>query len=545
MNLKFNALRNEKRFRSVSYTLVFLMMACLVLTVSILTHNLLPDWHATIMAGILLFIVIDRMYTYQHLKSLTAWSSEWAILLGAQWIVIAVFSRFLLSYANGPDAFVEDLSLMARGYVANFLTPEFVITLLLAVTLWFLSAQFLSLLDEMGLDMKLALGEDRPPIQADAVPAHQRMVSLIFTTGVVLVILTALTRLNLRNIAASSAGIPTVELNRFSGGEAGALLYFVFGLALLSLSRLISLQTHWNRLRIPVSSVNLPGQWAKYSLFFLLALAVLVSLLPAGNSLGFFSVLGTLFGFLFNAFFFLFQFLMFLALLLFSLPFLLFGKPLPFARSSAPPPLPPLPTQPIFPVGSSAIWELITSIFLWGSLVAILIYAFVRFVQQHEDVLAALRKSRVVNWLILAWNWLYKHVGTAGDSFARVISDGWQGIVARLDGKRSVPRPGWLSLRSMDPRRRVYFFYLAMIRRGGEQGMGREPSQTPAEYANTLEKVIPPASDDIGSITDAFIQARYSRREIHADDANLAKAAWERIRRALQAKARSEKSVRK
>src|SRR5215211_311646 len=198
MNLEFNALRNEKKFRSVSYMLVFLMMACLVLTVSILTHNLLPDWHATIMAGILLFIVMDRMYTYRHLKSLTAWSSEWAILLCAQWIVIAVFSRFLLSYADGPDALIADLSLMARGYIANFLSPEFVITLLLAVTLWFLSAQFLELLDEIGLDMKLALREDHPLIPADAVPAHQRMVSLIFTTGLVLVMLTAMTRLNLR-----------------------------------------------------------------------------------------------------------------------------------------------------------------------------------------------------------------------------------------------------------------------------------------------------------------------------------------------------------
>ena len=545
MNLEFNALGNEKRFRSVSYSLVFLMMACLILTVSILTHNLLPDWHATIMAGILLFIVIDRLYTYRHLKSLTAWSSEWAILLGTQWIVIAVFSRFLLSYADGPDALVADLSLMARGYVANFLSPEFVITLLLAVTLWFLSAQFLELLDEIGLDMKLALREDHPLIPADAVPAHQRMVSLIFTTGLVLVMLTAMTRLDLRNIAASTVGMPTVELNRFSGGEAGALLYFVFGLALLSLSRLMSLQTHWNRLRIPVSSTNLPGQWAKYSLFFLLTLAIVVSLLPAGNSLGFFSVLGTLFGFLFNAFFFLFQFMMFLALLLFSLPFLLLGKPPPFAGPSAPPPLPPLPTQTIFPASSSAIWELIRSIFLWGSLLAILVYAFVRFAQQHEDVLAALRKSRLVSWLILVWHWLYKHAGTARDSLARVISDGWQNITARLDRKRVLPRPGWISLRSMDPRQRVYFFYLAMIRRGGEQGLRREPSQTPAEYAGTLEKAIPSASDDIDSITDAFTQARYSRHEIDANDANLVKATWERIRRALQLKAKSEKSGRK
>ena len=57
-----------------------------------------------------------------------------------------------------------------------------------------------------------------------------------------------------------SDGLPELELNSLSGGEAGVLLYFVFGLALLSLSRLMSLQTHWNRLRIPVSSDNLARQ---------------------------------------------------------------------------------------------------------------------------------------------------------------------------------------------------------------------------------------------------------------------------------------------
>ena len=285
MNLEDKARRNEQKFRSVSYAFVFLMMACMVLTINVLIHNLLPDWHSGIMAGILLFIVIDRLYLHRYLKSLTPWSSEWAIALGVQWIVIAVFSRFLLSYVNGPAALVSDLALIARGYLAVLLTPEYVITLFLAATLWTLLTEFLELLDEMGLDMKWALAEHPPLVQAEMVPAHQRMVSLIFTTGVVLVVLTAMTRLNLQNVVSNSTGVPSVEWSRFSGGEAGALLYFVFGLALLSVSRLMSLQTHWNRVRIPVSSANLPRQWGIYSLVFLLLLALLVSALTAGDSL--------------------------------------------------------------------------------------------------------------------------------------------------------------------------------------------------------------------------------------------------------------------
>ena len=131
--------RKEKRFRSVSYALVFLMMACVVLTVSVLVHSLLPDWHASIMAGIVLFVVIDRLYTYRQLKSLTFLSREWTITLAAQWIVIALFSRLLLSYANGPDSLVADFSHLTRGDLVKLFTAEYVITLLLASAMWVLS----------------------------------------------------------------------------------------------------------------------------------------------------------------------------------------------------------------------------------------------------------------------------------------------------------------------------------------------------------------------------------------------------------------------
>lgn len=534
---------NQKRFRSVSYTLVFLMMACVVLTTSILVHNLLPDWRSSVMAGILLFVLVDRLYTYRHMKSLTFLSREWVMTLGAQWVVIGLCSRILLSYVNGPDALIADLALFARGDAAAFFTPEFVITLILAFVMWVLPAQFLELLDEIGLDMKIALQDDQAPIQSDVVPAHQRMAGLVFTTGVVLVILTAMTRLNLRNILDNTAGMPSVELSRFSGAEAGALLYFVFGLALLSLSRLMSLQTHWNRLHIPVSSANLPRQWAMYSLFFLLALALVVSLLPAGGSLGLISVVGTLLRFLAGVFLFLAQLLIGLLLMLVSLPFLLFGQPPPFMPGSAPPVAPTLPTQPISPPTNNEFFELLRSIVLWGALIVIIVYAFVRFVRQHDQILATLRRARVANWLRLAWQWLYHKVNQAGGSVVSAIKDGWQGIVSRLDGKRILSRQGWISVRALDPRRRVYFFYLAMIRRAGEHGVTRERSQTPFEYAAQLEKEIPSANQEIDSLTEAFVHARYSRREIDLKEANMVKAAWDRIRRALQDKAKKDIST--
>jgi len=540
-----NALRNQKVFRALSYVLVFLMMACIVLTIGNLIENVVPGWHSGLIAGALLFLVMDRLYTYRQLKSLTPLSAEWVIALGAQWILIVLVIRFLLSYANGLNAFIADLSLFVRGYLANFFSPEFVITFLLALMAWVLTAQFLDLLEEIGLDQELALREESAPIRSDMVPAHQRLVTLIFSVGIFLAIVTVLTRVNVTTILSNLSGLPDIEVRRFSGAEAGALLYFVFGLTLLSLSRLMSLQTHWNRLRIPISSHNLTRQWATYSLSFLLILAVAVSLLPAGDSLGLFSVLGTLVGFLTGILAFLAQLILALVLLLFSLPFLLFGNAPPFINRSAPLPPPTLPTQPVLPTETSAIWELIRSTLLWGALVVILVFAFIQFVRQHGGIRAALRNSRITNWLILAWQWLSRNADQTRASLSRAIGEGWRSIVSRLEGKGVLPGMDFISLRSLDPRRQIYFFYLAMVRRGGEQGMTREPAQTPSEYAAALEKALPSTTEDIDSITAAFVEARYSRQEVDPGKAELVRGAWGRIRRALQNRLKDERSANK
>jgi hypothetical protein len=305
----------------------------------------------------------------------------------------------------------------------------------------------------------------------------------------------------------------------------------------------MSLQTHWNRLRIPVSSNNLVKRWGMYSLLFLLTLAVIVSLLPAGDSLGFYPLMRTFFGFVIGVLFFILQLFIVLVSLLISLPFRLFGYTPPFMNNAAPPPELSLPRPSIIPFTASAFWELIRSILLWGSLAGIIVYAFIHFVRQRQSILAALRKARITNWLVLAWQWLYRNVDKTRTNLSHALTEGWQNIVARLEGKSLLPRPGWISLRSLDPRQRIYFFYLAMIRRGAEQGLTRMPSQTPSEYAVQLENSLASAREDIDSITEAFIEARYSRRAVDARQAEVVKAIWNRIRRALQEKLKREASA--
>lgn len=537
-----NAIGNARVFRVIGYALVFLMMTCVVMTLGILIRHVAPDGHSGIIAGILLFILIDRLYTYRQLKSLALFSSEWFIALGAQWILILLVSRFLLSYADGLDSFRADLSRWARGSIVDLFTPELVFTLLLAMLVWDATGRFLDLLDEIGLDQERALREDSVRQDTEAVPAHQRLVNLIFSLGILLVVLTALTRINIQPILSNTEGLPPVQVSRFSGAEAGAVLYFVFGLALSSLSRLMGLQTHWNHLRIPISSANLARQWGLYSLLFLLLLAVVVSLLPAGDSFGLLSVIATLFNFLAGVFFFLAQLILTLFMLLLSLPLsLLRGAP-PAGNFPSAPLLPNLPAPPPSNPADNAVWGLIRSILLWGSLLALVFFSLRQFIRQHGGLASALRRSRLANWLILAWQWLSRTADTSRLSLSRAIAEGWQSLVSRLEGSRLLSPAALIRLRSLGPRQRIYFFYLALVRRGAEQGLPRKPSQTPSEYAVTLEKALPSAGEDIDSMTKAFIEARYSRKEVEPKKAELVREIWGRIRRELQEKSRNGQS---
>ncbi|HJS17824.1 MAG TPA: DUF4129 domain-containing protein, partial [Anaerolineales bacterium] len=144
-------------------------------------------------------------------------------------------------------------------------------------------------------------------------------------------------------------------------------------------------------------------------------------------------------------------------------------------------------------------------------------------------------------WLKLAWQWLYTTADRAGGSLVQAVGEGWRKVVTRLEGNRVFPRLGLISLGSLDARRRIYFFYLTMVRRGGEQGIPRNPSQTPAEYAVTLEEALPSQAEDIDSMTKSFVEARYSRREVNVSDADRTRSAWVRIRRALKEKSKKNK----
>jgi hypothetical protein len=348
----------------------------------------------------------------------------------------------------------------------------------------------------------------------------------------VLVMLTALMRLDLRALS-GEMNFLFLDVPTLSSGGASTLLYFMLALALLSQTQFISLHTSWNLQRIPVNR-SVAGRWALYSIIFLLLLAGVTSLLPTNYSLGLLDAVGTVLNAISWLLFSVVQIIMTIFMLIISLPFLLLGKQPPAVAPPPTPEAPKLPTGVVNPAAPFPWIELLKSLLFWGIFLGILTFSLSQYLRQHEEVLQAMRKMPGWAWLARFWDWLRGAFRTVRAGISDAVATGWERLQPR---RRLMPElGGWINLRRLDPRQRVYFFYLALVRRSGETGLPRRQSQTPTEFAATLDSALPEAEPDIDGLTTAFIEARYTPRPVEAEKANVVREYWERIKRALRGK---------
>ncbi|RPH55467.1 MAG: DUF4129 domain-containing protein, partial [Chloroflexi bacterium] len=146
----------------------------------------------------------------------------------------------------------------------------------------------------------------------------------------------------------------------------------------------------------------------------------------------------------------------------------------------------------------------------------------------------ALRRMPGGSLLAKIWGWLRGMFASARSGIAKIVETGRERLRARRASSKDLFGAGFLNLRRLDPRQKVYFFYLAFIRRSGESGLPRSLSQTPSEFAAALDTTLPEAGPDIEALTAAFVEARYTPHPVEPHKASLVKTAWERIRKALQ-----------
>ncbi len=511
---------NERNAILVSHLLVLAMAMCVVALFIQFGQRLVPGWNAGYMVGVTLLVALEAMYSRRTLYRVMPLSLTWFRHRIAEWVVILVALKALLYLLRGTEQFWVDVQLWSEAFFVNFFSGEFLGAVVITWVAWSITGMFSGVLLDLEGDELFADDESRAVLLSDRPGARQRLAERFFLVGGLMIFMIALLRLDL---GALDLNLPVVRT-----GVGWLVVYLLLGLALLGLSNFAVLRARWGWDRVPLAR-NLAGQWALYTLLFVAGVVVIAVLLPTSYSIGLLEVLGYIILTIVE--------IMRYLLLLFSIPllaFILFVMSLLGVGQSeinlpelefAPPPL---------PGGGELSWlALLRSVLFWVILIGVVVFAFRHYLRQRQDLLARLRRLPGIAQLIAVWHWLRVRVAGANQRLRTAWQASRQRVRPSADESTSASwrfvNPGRLSARE-----RVLFFYLAMVRRGSESGIRRQPGQTPYEYAQSLEAALPENFEDVASLTDSFVEARYSRHDISPEQAGTVQTLWERIKRAFR-----------
>jgi hypothetical protein len=434
------------------------------------------------------------------------------VLRGVEAVILFLMLRSLLGILRGPQP-----EAVVDSYYGQMDGELFALVIITALT-WLGSWRFASdLLELETLDPAL----DREVIQDIAesqVAIRRDLIALTLIAGVGLTFLAGLLRLYLRTNPQADTGSLV--------GLWHIVIYFFLALILFSRTRLNLLRSGWVWEKVPIAR-GVGTRWITYTLLLLAVAVVVAVVLPTQYSLGLLSTLGYLLNFVISVL----QLIVYTILgLIISLLSRLFPDLPP---ASAPPPPPELwtSTPGDSPPPTSA--DFIQSLIFWVVFFVVAGYVLTQYLRRRPDVVEWLKHLPGMGLLVRAWRRLHAWFG----GLTQQLEDLRE---ARRRARqpapaRSVSAPQrWINPRRLSPRQQVRFYYLAMLRRGGERGHVRQPTQTPYEYARALESQIPEIDQDVDGITEEFIEARYSRHDIAPEHAGLVRRYWERIKRALK-----------
>lgn len=512
---------NERVSTLASHLLVCAMLACAMITLVEFGHYLVPDWRAGYLPWVTIVFCLDAMYTKRAIRKIALFSLEWAIFRGVEIVVLLLGLKVLLYLIRGPAQLWADLAGGPQVFLENFFDGDYLVSAGLLLLAWMTAGDFAEDLGELEGDESLLAGDYAVSISQERKGVRRRLMNRIFSLGIGMVVLVTLMRLDLEGILGIRPAMRATILN--------VVLYFMFALVLFSQTQFAVLRATWSTERIP-QNLNLGTRWLRYSAIFLLGLAVLSVLLPTSYTLGFLSLLGILLSWLLFAIAWFWQLLVALFLLLASL----FGVKQSGPRTGPAPP-PPTPSAGLPASTAAAPWfELLKSILFWALFLGVIGFSAYQYLKQHKELWLKIRQLPGAALINRFWTSLLALLRGANRALASAVEAG----IRRVRLGRAVATRGspwrFISLRRLSSRQKVLFYYLAMLRRAGERGFPRQPQETPYEYRITLSSSLTGADQDLASMTEAFVEARYSPHKVTVEQAGWVKRWWERIRRSLR-----------
>jgi hypothetical protein len=270
---------------------------------------------------------------------------------------------------------------------------------------------------------------------------------------------------------------------------------------------------------------------------------LLVSWLPTNYGMGFFATLNAVMQIIYQIVTTIYTF--------FALIFALIARLLIPSSMNMPQQVMPVETPPpegLPPATPSGIdWNLVSSVIFWLVLVVLVMIALRQYIAFHRDLSDELKRFKPLKWLLAAWERLKVNFRKANKSVGALIQSGIKRLRSLGATPPSLDEWDYINPHKLNSREKIIFYYLALVRRAREAGLPRQDGDTPYEYARSLTSNLEEGKEGVQAITESFVEARYTRHNITAEDAHRANSTWEAIRRALRnvRKARQEDKPKK
>jgi hypothetical protein len=476
---------------------------------------LLRGWQGGYLVWVVAGVTLETLAVERQLRKQRLFFEYRLRVRLAEFVLMLLLVKFAIYFQRGWAALWADVQLWFFEPIL-FLDGDYVIAAMVLLMMWFLA---------MDIASCLALLDDPLNTPGDREEGLGGLKSR-FTVGA-LILLAAVGARHLE----FSGSIPII-----GRAQAGVLtwlpvVYFALGLLLFGQARLSLLQTDWAHEQVPVAP-GLARRWAGWSLNFVGRIVLVAMLIPAGDTLlGLYALAWLLW--LVNVIGQMVTFVIVLLLSLLLAPCLFLFK----AQQPAGPIQPPaLPMPPLAAQSPGPPWLLyLRMTAFWITAIIILIY-LARIYWRERRAIGSLGLKR---WLLNVWRtfwaWL---MGWRQRIEVRLRREAAQRMSEAHENRAS----WWQRWRARTTRERVRRLYLALVSRAAQAGHPRLVHQTPFEYATRLEPHLAEERDALRQLTDAFVEARYSRRVFEPEQVSLLRRIWQRLQAALRKSgSRSEK----
>jgi len=497
------------------------MFGCVALSLVELVHLFFPAWNGTTLIVGCVLAALEANYSYRLIRARSLRGTD---ALRFRAVEIAMFFILLKIGSYVGDRWADvlaDIQTWPRQPL-NVIDPETTAAFVLALLSWWASTQTVRDLERIS--------EPSEPSRYYVSPIES-LTARFFWGGAVLLIAAGITRIGIAALLnLNRPPVPGLVLN--------VLVYFLLGLVMLGQVQFATLLKRWQTQGIKVAD-ELAGRWVRYSLAFIGLVALLAFLLPTGYTVGLLDAVATII--------YILTYIVMLIGMIFSFIFGLLLAPLAmlFGRKRPTPPqpsLPPLQPPQQEPGGSGGAWfEILRSLLFWAAALGMVFYVIRSYLRDRPELLQALTSLGPIRalrgFLIALWRRLVGLAEAARERIPRRLS-------LRLARRGPSEAPfHFFRLGALSPRERILYYYLSVLRRAGHLGLPRQRAQTPYEYRGTLGPHLPRAQQEMDLLTQAFVEARYSRRAFDREQARQVRAHWQRVKAALQAlKRKSEQT---